>query len=110
MLSYNQNSHEELRAISVLSSVGHRQHERFGMIEGKVFIFKRSTVNGLATLTRARRKVASLYHEVFYDPVKLAALVVQRFASRLAHTCFSSTQLAEILTRLWTYFAEEFDC
>jgi len=66
---------EELRAIGVGSSVGHREQTRSIVLQFKVLIRKLVTVDGLASGSIATGEVATLEHEVGNDSVERGALV-----------------------------------
>ena len=68
--------HEELGAVCVRSGVGHRQEPRLVVPSLEILILKFPTVNRLAAGSVTTRKVATLQHELFDDPVKDSALVV----------------------------------
>lgn len=70
---------EELRTISVLTSVGHGQPARAVMLELEVLVLKPVTVYADTAGAIAFGEIASLDHEVPDDPVELTALVSMAF-------------------------------
>lgn len=72
---------EELRAIGVGSSIGHREDTRLGMLELEVFVLELGAVDGLASGAVVVREVTSLTHEVRDDPMETAALVAETFVA-----------------------------
>lgn len=73
---------EELRAVGVGSSVGHRENTGLGMLQLEVLVFELGAVDGLASGAVVVREVATLAHEVRDDPVKAAALVAETLVAR----------------------------
>jgi len=68
---------EELGAVGVSSSVGHRQHSRSRVLQLEVFVSKLLSVDGLASSAVVVGEVASLAHEVGDDTVESASLVTE---------------------------------
>jgi hypothetical protein len=59
-----------LRSIGIWSCVGHGQNSFPYMLQGKVFISKLVTINGLSSSTVMVGKVSSLTHEVRNDAME----------------------------------------
>ena len=89
----------------------HYQHARCAVLLLEVLVGELFAVDRLAAGAVETREVAALQqlaeligtahltHEVWDDPMKFAALVVQRLA-RLAHALLARAQTAEVLGRL----------
>mmetsp|Transcript_7321 Transcript_7321/g.20636 ORF Transcript_7321/g.20636 Transcript_7321/m.20636 type:complete len:223 (+) Transcript_7321:17-685(+) len=90
---------EELRAVGVGASVGHRKQVGLVVLELKVLVVEAAAVDGLATAAVARGEVAALKHKVGDHAVESAALVVKRLAG-LAHALLASAQGAEVVNGL----------
>ena len=75
---------EELRAVGVGTSVGHREEAGASVLELEVLILELGAVDGLATSAVALGEVTTLEHEVLDDAVEGRALVVEGLAG-LAH-------------------------
>jgi len=61
---------EELRAVGVWTSIGHREKEWLGVLELEVLIGKLLAVDALAAGAVLARKVAALDHELRDDAVE----------------------------------------
>merc|ERR1719167_746482 len=73
---------EELASISVRARVGHGELSCSGMFEHEVLIREFFAIDRLAACAIAVGEIATLDHEIFDDPVELAALVaIALFAS-----------------------------
>jgi len=68
---------EELRAVGVRASVGHRQKERLVVGQLEVLVGELLAVDGLAAGAVATGEVTALKHELRDDTVELAALVAE---------------------------------
>lgn len=68
---------EELRAVRVLSSVGHAERARSLMLQGEGFIVEVAAVDADRATTFLLLHVTALNHEVLDDPVEADALVLQ---------------------------------
>lgn len=72
---------EELRPISVGTSIGHGQDSRASVPQLEVLILKLLTIDGLATSTIASSEVATLAHEVRDDTVEGASFISKSLLS-----------------------------
>ena len=90
---------EELAAIGVRASVGHREDAAASVLVLEVLVGELLTVDGLATSAVATSEVATLCHEACNDTVEGAALEMQRL-SRPALSLLSSAESAEVLRGL----------
>ncbi len=86
---------KELRAVGVLTSVGHGQHEWLRVIVLKVLISELGTVDGATTGTVLLGVVTSLAHKVWNDSVEGAASVAQII------TLLTSAQSSKVLCSPW---------
>ena len=84
---------EELRAVGVWPSVGHRQNAWASVLELEVFIGELFTVNGLTTSAVLASKVSTLAHKLRDNAMKWGAFVSKPF--------LASAQSAEVLGCLW---------
>jgi hypothetical protein len=97
---------EELRAVGVGTSVGHREEARTGVLELEVLIGELVAIDRLATSAITAGEVATLAHELRNDTVELGALVVQWLAA-LAHALLAGAQSTEVLGSAWNNIVEE---
>jgi len=95
-------SEEELRAIGVLTSIGHGQETRDIVLVLEVFIFELVTVDGFTTSTVALGEITALSHEFGDDSVESAALVSE------AATLFTSAEASEVFSSLGDSISKEF--
>ena len=87
---------EELTAVGVGTSVGHRQQVGSVVLEFEVFVVEFGSIDGLAASAVASSEVAALTHELRDDSVELGTLVVQRLAE-LADALLARAQSSEVL-------------
>lgn len=83
---------EELGAISIGASIGHRENTRTGVLQHEILISKLLAVDGLASSAIVICEVTSLQHEVGDDTVEGGPLV--------AETLLPSTQGTEVFACL----------
>ena len=93
---------EELGAVGILASIGHRQHARSVVLQLEIFVRELGAVYGLAPGPVALGEVTALDHEALNNSVERAALVAEGRVARLG-------QLVEVLDRLWHNIPEEPD-
>jgi len=86
---------EKLGAVSVWTSVGHREQSRANVLSLEVLVCEFLAVDRLATGAIATSEVTTLQHELRDDAVELAALV--------AEALFSGAKSTEVLSSLWDY-------
>ena len=94
---------EELGAIGVGSSIGHRQNALVGMWKPDSLIFELLSVDAFASSAIAVGGISSLHHKTFDDSVELDALVVAWLAF------LSSADGAEVFGRLWYFLVEHLE-
>lgn len=83
---------EELGAVGVRTSIGHRQQTRLVMSLGEVLIRESSTVDGLSSSTIKVGEVTTLEHEVGNDSVEDGV--------GIAVALFTSSESSEVLSSL----------
>lgn len=66
---------EELRAVGVSASVGHRQDSGTGMLQSEILVLKTLTVDRHTTSAIALSEIAALTHEVRDDTMESRSLV-----------------------------------
>lgn len=84
---------EELGAVGVWASVGHRQQTWLGVLLGEVLVWELTAVDGLAADTSTVGEVTTLQHEVWDHSVEWAAGV--------AEALLAGTESSEVLGGLW---------
>ena len=92
-------SDEELGAVCIGASIGHRQQAGLGVGELEVLVCEFFAIDGLAARPVATREVTALQHKVRDDAVELRA--------RIAKALFTRAQRAEILGGLGHLVAVE---
>lgn len=83
---------EELGAVGVGTSIGHRHDTRSSVLQDEVLVSELLTIDRLSTSAIVVREVAALQHEVGDDTVEGGALVTEAL--------LASTQSAEVFAGL----------
>lgn len=91
---------EELAAVGVGTSVGHRQDSRASVLQREVLVFEFVTINRFATSAVVVGEVTALAHEIRNDSVEGATTVSKTF--------FTSAQGAEVLGCSWNDVTSQF--
>jgi len=98
---------KELRPVRVLPRVRHGERSGCPMPERKVFVLEPIAVDRFATRAVVPGEVASLAHEIWYDPVQATAFEMH-YVTGLSHPFLAGTQASEILDRSWHDIRTEF--
>lgn len=72
------------------------------MFDCKAFVFKKASINGFASSSITFTEVSSLNHEVFYNSMKKASFVVERFLSSLPNAFLTCAETSEVFTSFGT--------
>ena len=96
---------EELGAVRVGASVGHRQDASARVLVDEVLVSEVGSVDGLAASAVSASEVTTLGHEVPDDAMEAASLEV-KWLSGLTHASLSCAELAEVLRGLWSVISE----
>jgi len=99
---------EELRAISVGTSIGHAEHSWTSVLQLEMFIRKLVTINALPSCSISTGEVTSLYHKIWDYTMKVAALEMKVFAT-LSHTLVSFAQMHEVCCCFWHVLSVQAD-
>ncbi|KAH3665063.1 hypothetical protein OGATHE_003878 [Ogataea polymorpha] len=89
---------EELGAVGVWTSIGHRKQTRLRVLVVEVLVRELGAVDALATGTVEVGEVSTLQHEVWNDSVEDGALV--------AKALLSSAQGSEVFGSLWNVIVQ----
>ena len=73
---------EELRAIGVRTSIGHRHNSGSGVLQNKVLILKFVAVDRFSASAIVIGEVTALAHKVWNDAMERATLVTETFLAR----------------------------
>lgn len=90
---------EELRTISVGTSVSHGQETRTSVLQLEVFISELFTIDAFTSSTVTVSEVTTLNHEAGDNTMEDRTLVVKRL-TKLANALFTSTQSTEVFNSL----------
>ena len=90
----NSGGDEELRAIGILTSVGHAKLSLLGMLQLEVLVGELLSIDGLAASTITFCEISTLNHELLDDTMKSRPFVPKAF--------FSSSQRSKVLRGLCT--------
>ena len=91
-------SHEELRAIGVFTSIGHGQQTSLGVLQLEVLIWEGFAVDALPTSAVLVCEITSLHHKSLDYSVEDAAFEGKGLAIGTAFAGFTSAQLSEVLS------------
>ena len=94
---------EELRAVRVGTSVGHRQDTLLGVRVPDLLVFEFLTVDALASSAIMICEVTALRHESFDDSVENTLLVP------VVITFLHGTELTEVLSSLWDLLGKDLE-
>ena len=72
---------EELRAVSITTSICHRDGARSKMTNLEVFICKSTSIDATTTTAITRSEITTLDHEVWDDTMEFASLVAEALLS-----------------------------
>lgn len=90
---------EELRTVSIRTSISHREKTRTSVLQFEVFIVELFTVDTFTTSTITISEITTLNHEIWNNTMENGALVMKRL-SRFTNALFTSTKSTEILNSL----------
>ena len=89
--------HEELGAVGVRSSVGHREVSSSSVLDIEVLILELHAVDRLSSCSVSSSEVSALGHELSDHSVERGSLVV-KWSARFTNTLLSSAETSEVLS------------